>query len=129
MVGQEDAGYTLKHWLPQLFSMQMKCKEKGLEIPFVFHAGETHNHFGSDADSNLHDAVLLNSKRIGHGFSLSKHPVLQNLCREKGIAIEICPISHEVLGLCSRIATHPIQQLLAAGVPCVIGSDDPGFWK
>lgn len=128
MVGQEDAGYSLNHWLPQLLQMQSRCEQLGLAIPFLFHAGETHNTRG-DADSNVHDAIILGSRRIGHGYQLAKHPALQEICRDRQIAVEVCPISHEVLGLCTRIATHPIQQLLAAGVPCVIGSDDPGFWK
>ena len=42
-------------------------KELGLEIPFIFHAGETLGD-GSPADMNLYDAILLGTKRIGHGY-------------------------------------------------------------
>lgn len=42
------------------------------KMPCFFHCGETH-----DRDNhNLYDAVLLNSKRIGHGFQLFLHPQL-----------------------------------------------------
>ena len=40
--------------------------EVGLELPFLFHAGETLGD-GSAADNNLYDAILLGTKRIGHG--------------------------------------------------------------
>lgn len=38
----------------------------GLDIPFLFHAGETLGD-GSPEDQNLYDAILLGTKRIGHG--------------------------------------------------------------
>ncbi|KAJ0117902.1 hypothetical protein J7T55_014352 [Diaporthe amygdali] len=96
--GQEDAGQTLAHWIPELLEMRAKIKTLGLDLPFIFHAGETLDH-GGDTDSNLFDAILLGTKRIGHGFSLVKHPLLMQLCKERNIAIETCPISNEVLGL------------------------------
>ena len=43
-----------------------RVEEEGLDIPFIFHAGETLGD-GSDADNNLFDAILLGTKRIGHG--------------------------------------------------------------
>lgn len=49
------------------------------------------------ADENLYDAMLLGTKRIGHGFSLVKHPKLMAMCRERGVALEVCPISNEIL--------------------------------
>jgi len=49
------------------------------------------------ADDNLYDALLLGTKRIGHGFSLVKHPKLMSICRERDIALEVCPISNEIL--------------------------------
>lgn len=36
------------------------------DIPFIFHAGETLGD-GTAADMNLYDAILLGTKRIGHG--------------------------------------------------------------
>ena len=47
-------------------------------------------------DENLIDAVLLNTTRIGHGFALLRHPWVLEQVRERGIAIEINPISNQV---------------------------------
>lgn len=39
---------------------------------------------------------MLGSKRIGHGYALSKHPLLLNIVKERDIAIEVNPISNQV---------------------------------
>lgn len=44
MPSQEDAGYTLKHWLPLLLRVEAKITERGLDVQFIFHAGETLSH-------------------------------------------------------------------------------------
>ncbi|EXL91803.1 hypothetical protein NOF04DRAFT_16620 [Fusarium oxysporum II5] len=51
------------------------------------------------------------------------------LCKEKNIAIETCPISNEVLGLCPTTKTYHLPILLSNCVPCIINSDDPGSWR
>jgi adenosine deaminase CECR1 len=45
-------------------------KDAGVDIPFIFHAGETLGD-GTEADDNLYDAILLGTKRIGELFLLS----------------------------------------------------------
>ncbi|BFZ65090.1 hypothetical protein YB2330_006253 [Saitoella coloradoensis] len=126
MVGQEDAGLPLKDYIPELLAFMKRCRELGLDIPFMFHAGETLSS-GTDADDNLYDAVLLGAKRIGHAFSLHKHPVLMQKCAEDKICIESCPISNEVLRLTPTILTHPLPALLANGVTCTLSNDDPAI--
>ena len=128
MAGQEYSGHSLSHWIPELLEMRRKCDELGIDLPFIFHAGETLAH-GGDTDLNLVDAILLGTKRIGHGYSMTKHPVLMQLCKEKGIAIETCPISNEVLGLCGTVTNNPLLVLLASNVPCTVNSDDPGVFQ
>lgn len=98
------------------------------DIPFIFHAGETLGD-GTAADMNLYDAILLGTKRIGHGFSLAKHPKLMQMCRERGIAIEVCPISNEVLRLTSSMHMHPLPIILNQGIPVVLSSDDPAIFN
>ena len=106
LVGHEEAssGYTLKDYLTVLLRFQSKQIEEfgEIRIPYVFHAGETLGD-GSVVDDNLYDALLLGTKRIGHGYSLYKHPELMRICREEGVLVESCPISNEVLRLTGGI--------------------------
>jgi adenosine deaminase CECR1 len=112
LVGPENALKPLIDYIEPLLKFKKRQQELGVDIPFIFHAGETLGD-GTMADVNLYDAILLGTKRIGHGyatiyqrsetraaelttmhrFSLAKHPELIKICREKGIAVEVCPIS------------------------------------
>ena len=94
--------------------------------PYFFHAGECLGD-GDETDQNLFDAILLGTRRIGHGFSLYKHPLLMEMVKTKKILVESCPISNEVLRLTSSIKSHPLPALLARGVPCALSNDDPAI--
>jgi len=126
LVGQEDLGRSLVELTPLLFWFKKRCAEEGVEIPFFFHSGETLGD-GDEVDENLFDAILLGTRRIGHGFSLYKHPLLIDMVKEKKILIESCPVSNEVLRLTSSIMSHPLPALLARGVPCALCNDDPAI--
>jgi len=93
-------------------------------MPTFCHAGETH-----DPDvKNLHDAILLNTKRIGHGFQLFLFPNLVQECIKRDICIEVCPLSNMVLGYTFDLRNHPIKDLSYKGLQFSISSDDPGFF-
>ncbi|KAH8371706.1 hypothetical protein KR093_008554, partial [Drosophila rubida] len=121
LVGQEELGKPLNEFIDQLLQVPE-------DIDFYFHAGET-NWFGSTTDENLIDALLLGTKRIGHGFALVKHPVVLDLVKKLNVAIEVSPVSNQVLQLISDFRNHPCAQFIADGYPVVISSDDPSFWK
>ncbi|KAI0571009.1 Cat eye syndrome critical region protein 1 [Pyrenophora tritici-repentis] len=136
LVGAEDRKNHIGYYIEELLAFRKTCEEMKLDIPFMFHAGETLLDTGGSEDpenSNLYDAVLLNSRRIGHGFALMKHPKLVELCKRTkespGICIELCPISNELLHLCRNIKEHPFPQLLAAGIPCTVNSDNPNLFS
>lgn len=74
------------------------------------------------------DAVLLGTKRIGHGFSLLKHPKIIELVKANDIAVEVNPVSNQVLRLVDDYRNHPASAFLAHNIPIVISSDDPSFW-
>lgn len=124
LVSQEDLGRPLVDLLPELFWFKKACAQAGVDIPFYFHAGETLGD-GDATDQNLFDAVLLGTRRIGHGFSLYKHPLLIDMVKDKRILVESCPISNEVLRLTHSIMSHPLPALLARGVPVALCNDDP----
>lgn len=126
LVGQEDTGRPLAELTPLLFWFKKQCAQSGADIPFYFHAGETLGD-GDEIDENLFDAVLLGTRRIGHGFSLYKHPLLIDMVKDKKILVESCPVSNEVLRLTHSIKSHPLPALLSRGVCCSLSNDDPAI--
>lgn len=100
-------------------------KESGAR--FFFHAGET-NWYGCSTDVNLIDAILLNTTRIGHGYATLKHPSIAKIVKQQKIAIEVSPISNQVLKLVDDMRNHPASILIADNYPVVITCDDPSFW-
>lgn len=71
LVGPEHASKPLKYYAAQLLHFRERQKEENVDIPFIFHAGETTGD-GTEADYNLYDAILLGTKRIGHGCVLTR---------------------------------------------------------
>ncbi|OAL65910.1 adenosine deaminase [Trichophyton rubrum] len=126
LVGQEDLGQTLAALMPQILWFRQQCISQNLNIPFFFHAGECLGD-GDSTDRNLYDAILLNTRRIGHAFSLFKHPHLIDIVKERRIMVESCPISNEVLRLTATALAHPLPALLARGVSASLSNDDPAL--
>jgi hypothetical protein len=122
LVGQEDAGRPL---LDFAGTLEAAAREPNA-FPYAFHAGETLR-VGS-TDLNLVDALLLNTSRIGHGFALRHMPALREEVTARGVAVEVCTISNQVLGLVGDLRDHPLPGFIADSVPVVISPDDPGFW-
>lgn len=84
------------------------------------HAGES-----SGAES-VRDAVeLLHAQRIDHGIRSVEDPALLERLRDERISLGVCPRSNTTLGVAESLETHPLRQLLDAGVPVTINTDDP----
>ncbi|KAG5984826.1 hypothetical protein E4U55_003044 [Claviceps digitariae] len=128
LAGEESKGRPLKDFVKELLDFKKKCAEANADIPFLFHCGETLD-MGTDADGNLVDALLLGAKRIGHGFALTKHPYIMQQMKSKGVCLELCPISNEVLGLTARVAGHSMYPLLANNVHCTVNSDNGALFR
>jgi adenosine deaminase-related growth factor len=127
MVGHEHS-VTLESHLDELLKFKEQQKQMGINIPFYFHAGETTDS-GTSTDKNLFDAVLLDTKRIGHGYSLTRHlATLGPIVKEKEICLEISPISNQYLGLLKDMANHPIVTFLKYNIPVSVSPDDPSLY-
>ncbi|PWY90865.1 adenosine deaminase family protein [Aspergillus heteromorphus CBS 117.55] len=126
VVGQEDLGRPLADMAPELLWFREQTDELNLTVPFFFHAGETLGD-GNSTDLNLVDAILFNTRRVGHGFSLYKHPKLIDEVVDNAIMVEVCPISNEVLRLATDILHHPLPAMIAHGIPTAISNDDPAI--
>lgn len=132
LVGAEDRPHNIWFYADLLNAFQKDCERLGINVPFMFHAGETLLDTGGSNNpdnSNLYDALLLHAKRIGHGYSLLKHPMLVERYKQQNIALELCPISNELLHLCGNVREHPFPQLLAAGLHCTLNADNPSLYS
>ncbi|AEO58941.1 hypothetical protein MYCTH_2306716 [Thermothelomyces thermophilus ATCC 42464] len=128
LVGEESKGKPLKAFTRQFLQFQALCKAADIEIPLLLHCGETLD-IGTDTDGNLLDALLLGAKRIGHGFALPRHPYVMGEMKQRGVCVEVCPISNEILGLTPRISGHSVYNLLANNVPCTISADNGTLFR
>ena len=121
LVAEEDNGNpTLVH-VKQFLRLKSLIQEENLDFELYLHDGESSwMHV-----SNLYDAVLLGSRRIGHGFNLFRFPELMKLVKEKNMCIEVNPLSNQILGYVRDLRMHPASTYLRVGIDCVISSDDP----
>jgi adenosine deaminase CECR1 len=66
LVGYEDGLRPLSDYLPELLAFKERVVSERLDLPLILHAGETLSDGGAP-DGNLYDAILLGTKRLGHG--------------------------------------------------------------
>ena len=123
LVGQEDKGKPLINFAPEI----LQHLESHPNLKMFYHAGET-DWQGQETDLNLFDALLLNTSRIGHGYAIVKHPVAKEIAIEREVALEVSPISNQVLKLVDDLRNHPATILIQENFPIVISADDPGIW-
>lgn len=121
LVAEEDAGHTTLYFLENWLRMDSLERVYGIDLPLYLHDGESN----WVSVENLYDAVLLNSKRVGHGFNLFRFPSLIEEVKAKDICIEISPLSNQILGYIRDLRMHPGSYIMRQGVQCVISSDDP----
>ena len=97
------------------------AREAGLHS--VPHAGETTG--PETVWSALRD---LRAERIGHGTSCVDDPALVEHLVLKGIPLEVCPTSNVRTRQVASVRTHPVRQMLDAGVVVTLNTDDPPFF-
>lgn len=99
-------------------------KDCGLKV--FMHAGELPP--GERAIQEVRDAVEVGVHRIGHGIHCFSDLDLLLRLKESSIPLEICPTSNLKTGSIKDLGQHPFGDFLSAGVPMVIGSDDPTYF-
>jgi aminodeoxyfutalosine deaminase len=70
----------------------------------------------------------LGADRIRHGFRAAEDPALVDELRDRGIVLDVCPVSNVRTGAVRSLEEHPLRELAAAGVRCSINTDDPAMF-
>ncbi len=118
MVGLDLAGNEVD--FPQsLFRKSfMRAADRGARI--TIHAGE------ATGPETIWEAIEdLGAQRIGHGIACIQDPKLMEYLAKKQICLEMCPTSNWLTGVVPSLREHPLPQVLRAGVPVCINTDDP----
>ncbi len=103
----------------QLFAEAFaKARDAGLHV--TIHAGE------AAGPESVWDAVRhLGAERIGHGVRAAEDPRLMEHLAAHNITLEVSLTSNTQTGAAPSYANHQIHQLLAAGVPVSLNTDNP----
>ncbi len=139
---EEDKGAPASFMAPLMIEAQNYSRKKyGRDLPLYLHDGESNlavrryqdekafsQPFPKPYNNNVIDAYLLDSQRVGHGISLWKIPKLSIKYRDKGIALEICPVSNQILGFVPDLRNHPAVSLMNNGVRISLNPDDPAVF-
>jgi aminodeoxyfutalosine deaminase len=113
--GDEAAGPA--HWFHDVYRF---AKDRGLRL--VAHAGET------AGPESIWAALAIGAERIGHGIRAVDDPALMAHLRDRRIPCEVSIVSNVRTGAVSSLAEHPIRRLFDAGIPIVLGTDDPAIF-
>ncbi|MGA2329441.1 MAG: adenosine deaminase [Bryobacteraceae bacterium] len=105
-------------WFGEVFEF---ARRNGLHL--TVHAGET------VGPESVWGALRLGAERIGHGIRAAEDPALLEWLREKDIPLEICITSNVATGAVATLEQHPVRRIYEAGVPIVLGSDDPAMFQ
>ncbi|HEX5467479.1 MAG TPA: adenosine deaminase [Gaiellaceae bacterium] len=67
----------------------------------------------------------LEADRIRHGIRAVEDPDLIAELAEQRVVLDVTPISNLRTGVVKSLAEHPLPELVAAGIPCTVSTDDP----
>jgi aminodeoxyfutalosine deaminase len=116
-LGGLEAQYPPEPYAP-VFEL---AKAEGLgSVP---HAGEV---AGPGSVRGALDA--LRADRIRHGFRAAEDVALVAELAERGIVLDVTPVSNVRTGAVGSLADHPLPVLVDAGVRCSISTDDPAMF-
>jgi aminodeoxyfutalosine deaminase len=105
-------------WFRDVFAF---ARDGGLRL--VCHAGET------VGPESIWAALEIGAERIGHGITAVQDPALMARLRQLDVPLEVSITSNVATGVVPSLALHPVRELYAAGVPIVLNTDDPSFFR
>jgi aminodeoxyfutalosine deaminase len=121
VVGVGLGGLEVEYPPEQYAAVFERVRAEGLgSVP---HAGEV---AGPASIRGALDA--LGADRIRHGITAVEDPALVEELRDRGIVLDVCPISNVRTGAVPSLERHPLRELADAGVRCSISTDDPAMF-
>jgi aminodeoxyfutalosine deaminase len=96
---------------------------RSLGLGSVPHAGEV-----AGAASVRGAVETLGADRLRHGIRAEEDAGLVRELADRGIVLDVCPLSNLRTGAVASLAEHPLPRLVAAGVRCSISTDDPAMF-
>jgi adenosine deaminase CECR1 len=125
LVGRETSDEKSVRFVDVFMKLRTIAAQEQVDLPLFFHDGETD---WADNDDVV-DALLMGSRRIGHGFNVYAYPYVERQLRSHKVALEVCPISNQILRYVNDLRIHPACGYVRRGVPCVLCSDDPFIFQ
>ena len=100
----------------------------GSKLRRTAHAGEGAGSLGQSLRNIRNCIDLLRADRIGHAVNLANDGALISLVIERGVALEMNPVSNLTLRHIPSLRELGIDRLLSSGVAVTVNSDDPALW-
>jgi len=120
IVGLDLAGNEAEFPSQPFYGLFKEAKQAGLHV--TIHAGEW------GPASNVREAIdELGAERIGHGVRVLEDQSIVDMARERGITFEVCVTSNYQSGVVKSLDTHPLMNMLDAGINVTINTDDPSI--
>jgi aminodeoxyfutalosine deaminase len=87
-------------------------------------------HAGEAVGPNSVRAALdvLGADRIRHGIRAVDDPGLVREISDRGVVLDVCPISNLRTRVVASLSDHPLPELVSAGVACSVSTDDPAMF-
>ena len=67
----------------------------------------------------------LQADRVRHGIRAVEDPELLRELAARHIVLDVTPLSNLRTGVVNSLDEHPLPELIAAGIPCTVSTDDP----
>jgi aminodeoxyfutalosine deaminase len=67
----------------------------------------------------------LGADRVRHGIRAVEDPILLRELADRRIVLDVTPVSNVRTGIVKSLGEHPLPELVAAGIPCTVSTDDP----
>ncbi len=111
-------GPSDRWWDEDFASAFDRARAAGLRT--VCHAGEH-----GPAKEVRHAIENFGAERIQHGIAAMDDPAVVDLLLARAIPCDVCPASNFALKAVDDLASHPLPQMVEAGLTVTLGSDDP----